>query len=125
MLYYMDISKNHLSSFSFSMILILCFVNFNMVTGNAIEIFYEWQSATTQSKVAKRFNLSDLGYKTFTISIYHDLKSTNREFVFSTMKTLLDIGSTAGSIFLLQKQKGECFFVKCCSEKRVFEVNCK
>jgi hypothetical protein len=74
-----------------------------MITGNAIEIFYDWQSETTQSKVAKRINLSDLGYETFTIAINHDLKSTNREFVFSAMKSLLDIGSTARSIFLLQK----------------------
>ncbi len=81
-----------------------------MITGNAIEIFYDRQSETTQSKVAKRINLSDLGYETFTIAINHDLKSTNWEFVFSAMKTLLDISSTAGSIFLLQKQKGECFF---------------
>jgi len=96
-----------------------------MITGNAIEIFYDCQSETTQSKVAKRINLSDQGYETFTISINHDLKSINREFVFSAVKSLLDIGSTAGSIFRLQKQKGKCFFVKCCSEKRVFEVNCK
>ena len=96
-----------------------------MITGKAIQIFYDWQSETTQSKVVKRINLSDQGYETFTISINHDLKSTNREFVFSAVKSLLDIGSTAGSIFLLQKQKGKCFFVKCCSEKRVFEVNCK
>jgi len=76
-----------------------------LITGKAIQIFYDWQSETTQSKVVKRINLSDQGYETFTISINHDLKSTNREFVFSAMKSLLDIGSTPDPFFVYKNKK--------------------
>lgn len=50
-----------------------------MITGKENEILYDWQSETPQTEVNKRFNLSDVGYGTFTISVNHDLKSINRE----------------------------------------------